>query len=125
MEDLIIEKTLNTPYVNFNPETGIMRIEGRSIPEDPGLFYNVLFNWLEKYYQNPKDITKVEMKLEYVNSGSSKYILGLFSILKRKYNEGINCEINWYYEEDDEALYDLGDHFRRSIKVPFNLIEFV
>ena len=42
MKELIIEKTSSTPLVVFNPETGQLKIEGRSIPENPGEFFETL-----------------------------------------------------------------------------------
>lgn len=125
MKELTIKKTSNTPSIQFNPETGIMKIEGRSIPENPGDFFDPLIEWLEDYFEQPAELTKFEMSLEYVNSGSSKYLLGIFRILKKKHDEGKLCSISWYYEEDDEAIFSLGEHYRNTIKVPFNLIEYI
>lgn len=123
MQNLFIEKTSNTPLVNFDYDQGLLRLEGRSIPEDPGDFYEKLFDWVEKYFKNPKTVTRVDLELEYVNSGSSKYILGLLKIIKQRHCEGSECIINWYYEEDDEALQELGEHYKSILKIPFNLIE--
>jgi hypothetical protein len=125
MKELIIKKTPNTPHVNFNPETGVMKLEGRSIPENPGDFFDPIIEWLEEYFKNAQETTNFEMNLEYVNSGSSKYLLGIFRILKKKHDEGKPVNINWYYEEDDEAIFSLGEHYRNTIKVPFKLIEFI
>ncbi|MBN1184671.1 MAG: DUF1987 domain-containing protein [Bacteroidales bacterium] len=123
MDELILERTQNTPLVNFNPNKGILKLEGRSIPENPGDFYDQLFNWLDEYFKSPYQTTKFEMRLEYMNSGSSKYILGLFKKIQEYYEKGINCEVNWYYEEDDESILDLGEHYKSSLDLPFNLIE--
>ena len=125
MEELLIEKTGNTPKVHFNHDAGKLVIEGRSIPENPGDFFEKLIDWLENYYQNPKETTQMFLNLEYVNSGSSKYLLGIFRMIKKRFDEGNNCIINWYYEEDDEAILSLGEHFTTTIKIPFNLIEFI
>jgi hypothetical protein len=125
MKELIISKSTNTPGITFIAETGVMKIEGRSIPENPGDFFDPLIEWLEEYFNNPTEITRFDMNLEYVNSGSSKYLLGIFRILKKKHDEGKLCIINWYYEEDDEAIYSLGEHYKNTVKMPFNLIEFI
>ena len=91
MKELIIEKTNNTPSVEFNALTGHLRIDGRSIPENPGDFFERLLDWIDQYYKNPADVTRFDLNLEYVNSGSSKYLLGIFRILKRKQDEGYKC----------------------------------
>ncbi len=125
MQPLQIEKTATTPRIDFNPGDGILRIEGRSIPENPGEFFEKLIAWIEEYYDDPAERTILELNLEYVNSGSSKYLLGILRIAKKMYDDGKNCVINWYYEEDDEAIFSLGDHYKKTIKVPFNLIEYI
>ena len=125
MKDLVIDKTSNTPLVEFSQERGILKIEGRSIPENPGDFYDILIDWIKEYFDEPLKITRFEVNLEYVNSGSSKFLLGIFRYLKEKYDEGRNIQVNWYYEEDDEAILGLGEHYKTSIKVPFNLVEII
>lgn len=125
MKELIIKKTPNTPGVSLNSETGLMKIEGRSIPENPGDFFDPLIEWLEEYFEDPVKQTNFDLNLEYVNSGSSKYLLGIFRILKKKHEEGKACQINWYYEEDDEAIFSLGEHYKNTIRIPFKLIEFI
>src|SRR4030042_2467529 len=125
MKELIIEKTSNTPTVIFDPETGKLKIEGRSIPENPGEFFETLINWLKLYYDAPAPYTQMDLNLEYVNSGSSKYLLGIFRLIKKKHDEGNKSIITWYYEEDDEAIQSLGEHYRSTVKMPFNLIEYI
>ncbi len=125
MKELVIKKTNNTPAVNFNPENGLLKIEGRSIPENPGEFFEELIDWINEYFDKPVPNTQFDLNLEYVNSGSSKYLLGIFRILKKKYEEGKKSIINWYYEEDDESILSLGEHYKSTIKIPFNLIEYI
>lgn len=125
MEKLEIEKKANTPSVLFDPESGVLKIEGRSIPENPGEFYDELINWIKDYFKTPKVKTTINLNLEYVNSGSSKYLLGLFRVVKEETSKGKNVVINWYYEEDDEAIMSLGEHYKTSLKIPFNLIEYM
>jgi hypothetical protein len=125
MEKLEIERKANTPSILFDPETGNLKIEGRSIPENPGDFYDELIAWIRDYFNNPKPVTTLDLNLEYVNSGSSKYLLSLFRILKEEVQKGCKININWYYEEDDEAIQSLGEHYKSSLKIPFNLIEYI
>jgi hypothetical protein len=124
MEDFHLKKTFNTPEVYFSPTEGTLRIEGRSIPEDPGEFYDNIISRLIRYYENPKQITRIEIKLEYINSGSSKYMLELMRILKRNYDKGVDCIVNWFYEEDDESIQELGQHYQATVQIPIKLIEY-
>ena len=119
MKPISILATFNTPAVKLNPQEGYFLLEGRSIPEDPGLFYEPILNWVEDYFHNPTSLTHIIIKLEYVNSGSSKYLLEFLRIIDMNYQEGKDCRITWYYEEEDEAIQDLGEHYKNTIDVPF------
>ena len=124
MDDQIIKKTFNTPEISFKPEEGYLKIEGRAIPEDPGEFFETVIIWLKDYYKNPLELTKVDIKLEYINSGSSKYMLELLRILKVNYDNGKDCIVNWFYEEDDESIYELGQHYQATVQLPFKIIDY-
>jgi len=125
MDKLEIERKSNTPAVLFDPESGHLKIEGRSIPENPGDFYDELIAWIREYFKAPQPATVIDLNLEYVNSGSSKYLLGLFKVIKEEAQKGFKVTVNWYYEEDDEAILSLGEHYKTSVKIPFNLIEYI
>lgn len=123
MNELVIEKTVKTPYINFDAQSGIFKIIGRSIPENPEEFFTKLFDWVQKYFKSPQSETLVNVQLEYINSGSSKFILEFFQLFQEYKTKGHSCKINWYYEEDDEAVLELGKHYQNIINIPFKLIE--
>ncbi len=125
MENLVLERTSNTPAVFFDPHKGMLRIEGRSIPENPGEFYDSLLTWIQEYFKAPAESTEVNLNLEYVNSGSSKFLLSIFKFIREQYKKGHKVVFNWYYEEDDEAILGLGEHYQTSLKMPFNLVEYI
>ncbi len=123
MKELVIEKTVKTPYVHFDAESGILKIIGRSIPENPDEFFSKLFNWINEYFKNPQSETLINVQLEYINSGSSKFILEFFQLIQSYKSLGFSCKISWHYEEDDEAVLELGKHYQAIIDVPFKLVE--
>ena len=43
MEKLLINSTETTPLVSFDPDNGLLEIEGRLIPEDVGDFFAPIF----------------------------------------------------------------------------------
>ena len=53
MEDLFLKKTFNSPEIEFLAESGELSLEGRSIPEDPGEFFERLIDWINEYFLNP------------------------------------------------------------------------
>ncbi len=123
MEDLIITKTTKTPAVNFNLKNAVFRIEGRSIPENPDDFYTVITDWLLSYFASPKEHTEFHFQFEYINSGSSKFIMNMFQLIKKYFSEGAKCTVHWYYEEDDENIHELGQHYQSTFKLPFRFVE--
>jgi len=123
MGQISIEGTSKTPTVIFNSEEGILELKGRSIPENSIEFYKSLVDSLDEYASNPKDVTKVNMQLEYFNTSSSKCILDIFKKLETIHKLGKEVVINWYYEEDDEDMLEAGEDYQAIIKVPFKMIE--
>jgi len=123
METIIREETLKTPYVKFDGEKGLVEIKGRSIPENSIEFYKPLIDWLDKFADQPTGRTSVNVKLEYFNTSSSKCILDIFRKLELMHKKGDEVEINWYYEEDDEDMFEAGEDYQSIINIPFKMIE--
>lgn len=124
MEHISIEGTPKTPTVNFDPVNGKIEIEGRCIPENSTSFYKPLLDWLKEYSLNPLQLTEVKIKLEYFNTSSSKCLLDIFKILEVIYKAGNEVAINWYYEEEDEDMFEAGDNYQSIIKIPFKMVVF-
>ncbi|HER09327.1 MAG TPA: DUF1987 domain-containing protein [Bacteroides sp.] len=124
MEDLYMKKTFNSPEVEFTADSGELSVEGRSIPEDPGEFFERLISWINEYFLAPAEKTNLSIKLEYINSGSSKYMLELLRIMKINHDAGKDVRIKWYFEEGDESIQELGQHYEQTIQLPFEHIEF-
>jgi hypothetical protein len=123
MNELSIEKTYSTPLISFDHTSGVFKIEGRSIPENPAAFYDPVNSWIDQYFTAPQPLTRLDIRLDYINSGSSKSIMYLMKLMKDYHDKGNECQVNWYFEEDDESIRDLGKHYKSLIKLPFNLVE--
>jgi len=125
MDDLYLKKTFNSPEVDFAAGQGELNLEGRSIPEDPGEFFDRLINWMNDYFLNPAEKTVMNIRLEYINSGSSKYMLELLRILKINHENGKDVLVKWYFEEGDESIEELGQHYEQTMQIPFEIIEYM
>lgn len=124
MEDIFLKKTFNSPEVGFIASSGELNIEGRSIPEDPGEFFDRLIEWMNNYFLDPVEETVMNIKLEYINSGSSKYMLELLRILKEQHAKGRKVLVKWFFEEGDESIEELGQHYEQTMQIPFEIIEY-
>jgi len=117
MKNLSLEKTLKTPYIHFDAVNGHFVMEGRSIPEDAYMFYQPIYQWLEQYVHENDKKTIIEFKLEYFNTSSSKCILEVLHILE-KINAKQPVEVKWFYDEDDEDMYESGENYSQIIELP-------
>jgi len=120
MEDIKIQGSPKTPTVDFNSETGVLLLKGRSIPENSIEFYKPLIDWIAEYSKHHNQKTEVNIQLEYFNTSSSKCILDVFKKLETL---GDSVTINWYFEEDDEDMLEAGEDYDAIINIPFKMIE--
>lgn len=124
MDLFTLNATETTPSVNFNPETGKLIIEGNSIPNDAEEFFNPILSWLEEYVSSTRVKTTLVIKLHYFNVSSSKRILYMFYKLNEllKFNKPV--VIKWYYSEDEDEMFEVGQDFAFMVNIPFHFIEY-
>ncbi len=123
MTALILEGSPKTPQVNFDPETGLLEIKGRSIPENSIDFYKPLIDWIDHYARAPRQKTALHVQLEYFNTSSSKCILDVFKKLEAIRGSGSEVTVLWHYEQDDEDMLEAGEDYAGIINVPFKMIQ--
>jgi len=119
MRDLIIKETEKTPSVSLSTK-GILKIEGRSIPEDAATFFEPLLNWTNEF---TSENMRFDIKLEYFNTSSSKFILEMLRIIEKNPNRK-DVIVNWFYEEGDLDVLESGQYFESIIGLPFKYIEY-
>ena len=61
MEQLLIEQTKYTPRVEMSP-AGLIQIQGRSIIEDPYMFYSPILNWVKQKLKRSECSPKLMLK---------------------------------------------------------------
>ena len=121
MEKFVIQEELkNCPGIAYYSDSNKLELVGRSIPENPELIFRRLEEWLTIHFEKNNGLD-VNIQLEYINSGSSKY---LYEILKRLTGYGRSGKIvrmKWLYEEDDEGMLELGEHYRDTAGIPLEI----
>ncbi|MDY0199985.1 MAG: DUF1987 domain-containing protein [Bacteroidales bacterium] len=120
MNNLYVKGNSKTPEIDF--KKGVLKISGRSIPEDALSFYQPVIKWLENYITQPEKLTNVSILIEYINSGSNRFLYNIIKILEKCFLDGNEVTISWYYEEDDDTIQNLGLDFKALFKVPISLI---
>lgn len=125
MEPLIIQRSDDTPQVEFDINNGIFRISGRSLPENAIDFYKPVFTWIEEALLNAeKKQVVVEIKLEYFNTASSKQIAKLFLLLEN-YIEKNDISVKWFYEKEDNDMLISGSQYAKFLNLKFEFVEYV
>lgn len=123
MSNLFLESTPKTPEVNFDTEKGTFDMKGMSCAEYALEFYLPIFEWLDKYAEDPKPKTQVNFQLKYFNTSSAKCLLQLlekFAAIRKKEFE---VEVNWHFIKNDEQMIQDGENYSEILDLPFNMVE--
>lgn len=125
MDNLIIQKTTSTPYINFNYHMRKLIISGESFPENAAKFYESVMNWIKEYLGKiGEEETEVEFEIIYFNSSTSKIFMMIFSLLDQEVEKGKNISINWIVSEDNETAIECGEEFEEDLEfVKFNILK--
>lgn len=121
--EIEIKSTVNTPEVTINP--GKIEFKGRSIPEDSFGFYIPVIEYVTHYLTLDIPKTEVVIYLEYINSSSKKFLTTILNLFQKSHQSGKEINIIWQYDEDDEAIYELGNDIRSFVKLPIRMQEII
>ena len=133
MEPLYIEPTEFTPKVFFDTENSVFEISGFSRPENVIGFYKPILKWLEEYNDQvlskninfQKSLITLNLKLTYFNSASSKFLLDILLEFMKFMSKGNKIEVNWYYEDGDDEIFESGEEIADMLGYTFNFISYV
>ena len=124
MEKLKQTKTKYTLAVDFDPDSGILEMEGESYPENAIDFFQPVFVWIKTYISTLGKGIVLNLKLNYLNTSSTKCILDIFEMLEQYHIDGGDVQINWYYAEDDEDILEMGEEIGEDVCLPLNFISY-
>lgn len=122
MENLFIEKKKDSPEIVADGEKGLFVITGKSLPEDAKEFYLPLERYVQAYITNPQKKTTVNLRLEYLNSSSSKKLLDIMVYFEKLRDSGYEVEVNWFHNIDDQDILDEGVEFAHMTSLEVNFI---
>lgn len=114
METLFIDQTYETPEVQIDFVQGVFSIKGRSIPEKADKFWDTFSEEIFKFDRDRE--LEFILNLEYLNISSSKKLLHIFYKLNSEFK---NVKVTWYYEENDEDMYEVGRDYEHMSTLPF------
>ena len=124
MESLYIQGTSHHPEVKFDFSSGILELNGRSLPEQVLTLYQPILQWIEEYTASKKEQpTTFKINLDYINSSSSKYLLEILKRLNDFHNAGNTIKVEWLYDEYDEDQEESGEEYQELLDLEFILIK--
>jgi hypothetical protein len=119
MQSLFIEETNYTPKVKFEIN-GNLSLTGKSLPEDTAMFYEPILAWITECHISNVILT---IRLDYMNSSSAHQISKLLMYIKD--NPIIqSCDVNWYYETEDEDSLDFGKELEYLTDFSFKFYQY-
>lgn len=129
MKTLLFEPTDTTPKILFDPDNLVFEISGHSRPEDVRSFYKPVIAWLKDFIQaissNEINIEKpieFDFKMVYFNSSSAKFLLDVLVEIDKIHNGGKETIINWYYDDGDDDMLEVGEDLSDMVEFKFNYI---
>ena len=120
-EILDIKSTKRSPRIILDRER--IFIMGRSIIENPSIFYEPVISWMSEFTRHWTGKTRIDLGFEYINTGSIKWLYILLREMSEKKNFKDKITVNWHYESGDEDMCELGFIFRSLLDCSFTLVE--
>jgi hypothetical protein len=118
-----IDRTEHSPEIDLDLDNGVMEFVGRSLPSNSEQFYSRVYRWIEEYLEQPKDETTVNMRLDYLDTSSSKHLYNIFQKLDAVNERGQHVRINWHFETGDEEMAETGKDYESLFRLDFNFVE--
>jgi len=122
MEVFYFEPKELLPAVILDKASSTFQIVGTSCPMEPFEFFDPILNWFDNYCKDPLDETILELKFNYFNTSSSKFLLKILYKLEDINEMGHDVKIKWYYSEEDEDMLEEAEEFEEIINIDFDLI---
>jgi hypothetical protein len=123
MKPFFIKGTDRTPEINFDNKSGSLSFKGRSYSHDTYDFYKPVNEWIDLYSKNLNDVTNFDIKVDYINSVSVKYLTNMIKKLLGANTKGKTIAVNWFYQADDEDdALELGMSLELEAGIKFNFI---
>src|SRR5437762_706850 len=122
MKPIHLQQTEQTPLVVFDPETSVMKVEGKMIPENIEEIMEPINRWVENYL-TPESKLHVLFRLYYYNTSSSRQFYLFCKKLDEFFQRGAKVSVRWEYEEGDEESRSDAEEFLTGVHFPYEIAE--
>ena len=125
MDNLLINKTDFTPFIDFNSETRVMKMEGNCIPENSHVFFLPIIKWVGDLFENQSvnksDLFEFNITCGFYNSSSAKMFVYLFDKIAEIQKDGYQLKVIWNCLIDDPDLVESVEDFMAITSVTIDI----
>lgn len=122
MENLRIEGTQSTPYIDCDYDAGSVEMRGDSYPENSFELFSPVTEWIEAYLAGGERELALNLRLLYLNTSSVKAMMDIFDLLEDAHRKGGKVGVNWYYDPENERVAELAEEFKEDCSFPFAIV---
>lgn len=116
---VLAEETEKSPLITLDGD--VLSISGRSYMSDAVDYYKRILNCIEDIKTAS---LKVVVAMEYFNTSSSKCLLEIFKLVRRKAEDGQKASIVWKYTSKSPEMQETGEDYRDLLGgIPFEIIK--
>lgn len=109
MQTLKSPRTAVTPEIMLSPAENLFIVDGECYPENPLPFFTPIVAALKGHLESAKPATfTARMRLQYVNSASTKGLRTIISVLNDAGERGTTISVVWEHDPEDDAMEELG-----------------
>lgn len=109
MQTLRAARTSVTPEIVFSRLENKLLIDGECYPENPLPFFTPIVGAIKAHLESqcPREF-EAHMRLQYVNSASTKGLQSIISVLNDAGLKGTSVNVYWTHDPEDDAMEELG-----------------
>lgn len=121
MKRISEQYTNDTPHLIIDYEAGLIQLGGKAIMHKPESIYKKLQHDIIAYCTNPNKLSVIDIRLTNISTSSSKWLFHLFKEIEKKQSLRSQFIVNWYYNEEDDVMQEIGEDFQQIINLPFKV----
>jgi len=109
MDNLAIPATDITPTIDFNAETGVLKLSGESYPENAMRFFEPVLAWLSEFLDAGSErLISVSFHLTMFNSSTAKILMDIIYELNEAAPSEELITVIWIYHEINDLIEEFG-----------------
>lgn len=113
MIEELASQSVKTPAVTFDPSAQVLRIIGKSYPEDLYAFWQPVIDRVNVLMAKQGETFSFDFELTYHNSGSARVIINFIKEAERiAQTNGKRISVIWRFDPEDEQSMEQGEDYQ-------------